>query len=91
MIIDPTSRRAAEPGTLAPRKGTLEGATIGLLNSTKRNSDILLHAIGMELKEMYGVKEVIEVSKPTFSLPAPPKLVDELVEECDVVITGVGD
>ena len=91
MIIDPTSRRNVEAGSLAPRKGSLQGATVGLLNSTKRNSDILLAAVGEELKERFGVKELIEVSKPTFSLPAPPKLVDELVEKCDIVITGVGD
>jgi hypothetical protein len=90
-IVDPTSRRGVEQGTLAPRKGSLEGATVGLLNSTKRNSDILLAAIGVELRERYGVKEVIEVAKPTFSLPAPSALVDELAAKCDAIVTGVGD
>jgi len=90
-ILDPSGRKPAEMGTLAPRKGTLDGATVGLLNSTKRNSDILLAAIGMELREQYGVKAVIERSKPTFSLPVPAPLADELAEECDYIVTGVGD
>jgi hypothetical protein len=90
-ILDPSGRRRAEQGTLAPRKGSLDGATVGLLNSTKRNSDILLTAIGMELREQYGVKDVIERTKPTFSLPVPALLADEMAEKCDYVITGVGD
>jgi hypothetical protein len=90
-ILDPSGRKAAEQGSLAARKGSLDGATVGLLNSTKRNSDILLAAIGMELREQYGVKEVVERAKPTFSLPVPAKLADELAEKCDYVIAGVGD
>jgi len=90
-ILDPSGRKAAEQGTLAPRKGSLDGATVGLLNSTKRNSDILLVEIGMQLREQYGVKEVVERSKPTFSLPIPSKMADELAEKCDYVIAGVGD
>ena len=90
-LLDPSGRKAAEQGTLASRKGSLDGATVGLLNSTKRNSDILLAAIGMELREQYGVKEVVERAKPTFSLPVPSALADELAEKCDYVIAGVGD
>jgi hypothetical protein len=45
----------------------------------------------MELREQYGVKEVIERAKPTFSLPVPKPLADELAEKCDYIITGVGD
>jgi hypothetical protein len=90
-ILDPRGQRRTEPGVLAPRKGSLQGATVGLLNSTKRNSDILLAAIGEELVKHYGAREVIERSKPTFSLPVPAALADELVDRCDVIITGVGD
>ncbi|MDE3076807.1 MAG: hypothetical protein KGJ86_15425 [Chloroflexota bacterium] len=90
-ILDPTGRHSAEQAKLASRTGSLKGATVGLLNSTKRNSDILLAAIGAELKQRYGVKEVVECAKPTFSLPAPPPLVDELAAKCHYIITGVGD
>jgi hypothetical protein len=30
-------------------------------------------------------------SKPTFSKPAPDELIDEVVRNADVVLTGVGD
>jgi hypothetical protein len=29
--------------------------------------------------------------KPSFSLPAPPELVEEMAAKCDVVLAGVGD
>ncbi len=91
MILDPTGHRATQHGTLAERKGTLKGATIGLLNSTKRNSDLLLKALGDELVARYGVKELIEATKPTFSLPVPPDMVEDLVKRCNFIIAGVGD
>lgn len=91
MILDPTGRRATEQVTLAPRTRGLEGATIGLLNSTKRNSDIFLRAVGDELVRNYGVKEVMEVTKPTFSLPVPPDQVDQMAARCHFIVAGVGD
>ncbi|HUZ78263.1 MAG TPA: hypothetical protein VMV93_11855 [Chloroflexota bacterium] len=91
MILDPTGHRATEQAQLAPRGHELKGATIGLLNSTKRNSDILLQALGEELVQHYGVKEVMEVTKPTFSLPVPPDQVDQMVQRCHFIIAGVGD
>jgi hypothetical protein len=51
----------------------------------------VLLAIGGLLQERYAVKSVFMRSKPTFSKPAPPELIDEVIENADVVLTGVGD
>ena len=91
MILNPTGQSQTRKGTLAPRTRSLEGATVGLLNSTKRNSDLLLAAIGRELQTRYGVKEVIEVAKPTFSLPVPKGQLEDLAAKCHFIVTGVGD
>ena len=91
MILDPRGQAKSRTGTLAPRTRGLEGATVGLLNSTKRNSDLLLAALGRELMARYGVKELIEVAKPTFSLPVPPNQLADLAARCHFIITGVGD
>lgn len=90
-ILDPTGRSTSERRTLAPRSGTLKGATVGLLSSSKRNSDILLTEIGTLLVDRYGAKEVMVRTKPTFSMPAPGVLVDEMAARCHVIVTGVGD
>jgi hypothetical protein len=89
-MLDPTARQGARAGTLAPRAGSLEGATIGLLNNSKRNSDLLLDAIGQELKKHYGVAEVIELGKPSASYVVSPQQQEDLAR-CHAIITGVGD
>lgn len=89
-FLSPTGHRAVQQGALAPRRHTLQGATVGLLDNTKRNSKPLLAAIGRELKEHYGVEDVIELSKPSASLPVAGDQLDRLAR-CHVIIAGVGD
>jgi len=43
------------------------------------------------LKERYAVESVFVRSKPTFSKPATGEMIDEMVKNSDVIITGVGD
>jgi hypothetical protein len=89
-MLDPTARPGAQAGTLAPRTRSLQGATVGLLNNSKRNSDLLLEAIGCELREHYGVAEVIELGKPSASYVVSAQLQSDLAR-CHAIITGVGD
>jgi len=93
ILVPPTPE--PEPTTsfsLAPRDfATLDGKVIGLLDSTKRNSDRLLAALGELLRERYAVKELVAARKPYFGNPIPPDQAAALGERCDVVITGVGD
>ena len=39
----------------------------------------------------YGVARVVKRRKPSASVPATPRCIEELAGECDVVITGSGD
>ena len=64
---------------------------LGLLGNSKLNADAVLLAIGDLLKERYAMESVIVRSKPSFSKPAPDEIVDELVNNSDVIVTGVGD
>lgn len=90
-IVNPLGRSVVQQHTLAPRTGTLEGATVGLVDSCKRNSDILLAEIGDLLMGGYGVKQVVTRRKPHFSLPFPPEMVEELAGQVDAVVAAVGD
>jgi hypothetical protein len=93
-ILDPTGRsgRAAADGTsLAPRPRDLTGATIGLLVNTKQNADIFLDEVGRLLLERHGAAGVLARTKLAFAQPAPEDLLKELITECDVVVTGIGD
>jgi hypothetical protein len=92
-ILDPTggSKEAPASAALAPRRGGLAGATVGLLVNTKQNADIFLQEVGRLLVEGYGAAGVLARTKVAFAQPAPESLLKELTTECDVVITGIGD
>jgi hypothetical protein len=91
-ILSPEGVRDQKRHQLAPRRfKTLDGVRLGLLGNTKLNSDAVLVAVGDLLKERYALESVFMRTKPTFSKPAPDEVVAELVQNADVVITGVGD
>jgi len=86
----PTLKKRAE--RLAERRYTsLDGVRLGLLGNTKLNADAILLSLGDLLAKRYALKSVLHLKKPTFSLPAPEGIFEEMVRECDVVIAGVGD
>ncbi|MBO0687520.1 MAG: hypothetical protein J2P45_30595, partial [Candidatus Dormibacteraeota bacterium] len=92
LLVDPTSTPASSGFSLAPRRfRDLNGKTVGLLDSTKFNSDNLLDGLGKLLQERYGVKELVKDRKPYFGRPIPEDKAKEFAARCDVVITGVGD
>lgn len=67
------------------------GYTVGFLDNTKSNFNLLADGIGALLRARYGVKAVLRLRKANASTPAPPDLVAELAKRCDVVFTGSAD
>jgi hypothetical protein len=51
----------------------------------------VLLAVADLLKERYAVESVFMRSKPTFSKPATDDMVEEMLQNADVIVTGVGD
>ena len=91
-VLDPTGSSPQTRYSLAPRPlQTLDGARLGLLSNTKLNADAVLAALGELLGERYALQAVVARTKATFSRPAEDQVVSDLVEQCDVVIAGVGD
>ena len=92
VLVDPTGSSAANDFELAPRRlPDLDGKTVGLLNSTKFNSDNLLDGLGEALSEQWSLKEIVRESKPYFGRPIPEDQARDLASRCDVVITAIGD
>lgn len=91
ILLNPEGSSQEGHEALAPRPGTLNGKTLGLLSNSKLNADAVLYAIGELLSDRYDVKAIVHHTKPSFSLPAPEPTVDEMVESCDAVLAGVGD
>jgi hypothetical protein len=92
ILLNPEGHSEERRKELAPRRFTsLDGARLGLLGNSKLNADAILAAIGDLLSERYAIETILARTKPSFSHPAPPEIMDEIVEKCDVVIAGVGD
>lgn len=90
-VVDPTAEDAFERHALAPRPGSLEGATIGLIDNSKRMADVLLGELRDLLREHYGVAGFDYYRKANPSVPTPPEVIQRLVAGCDAVVHGVAD
>jgi hypothetical protein len=91
-LLDPTGSAArAVNATLAPRPGSLRGLTIGLLDNTKANASALLSEIAEQLRVRCTTGEERRYTKDYFGTPVKDGLLHQIVDECDFVITAVGD
>lgn len=89
-FIDPTRGGSKTKLQRAPRPMDLAGKVVALLDNTKEQADIILEAVGEDLRKRYGVTDVILTRKEFFSKPAKPALIDELSKKAQVAIAAVG-
>ena len=89
IMRDPTAELApAERQRLAPLP-SLEGKTVGILSISKERSDEFLDTVAEQFSQQ-GVR-VLRFRKPTHTKPAPETIIQEIVEQCDVVVEGLAD
>jgi hypothetical protein len=91
-LLDPTgdSERATDT-TLAARPQSLKGLTVGLLDNTKPNAAVILRAVGRELRDRYGVREIRMFRKGYFGTPVEESVVHQMLHNCDFAIAAIGD
>ena len=88
-IINPTAPRISQRTKLAPRKyRSLRYKRIGLLDNNKPNADKFLAQVGELLKQRYEGIELIPRRKMTRT---GADFLQELADECDVVINAFAD
>ena len=90
-LLDPSAEDVAEEHALAKRLASLEGATVGLVDNTKRNSDLFLQETGDLLRERFGVSNLVYARKANASSPSPTDVLDQLSSRTDAVIHAVAD
>jgi hypothetical protein len=90
-LMDPSAEDVPEEHPLARRLSSLQGATIGLVDNTKHNSDRFLAEVGELLRHEYGVTQLVHLRKANANTPAPPALLDQVASPCDAVIHAVAD
>ena len=90
-VLDPTTQPIPAHAVIAPRPGSLDGATLGLLANGKRNSDVLLSMVHEVLADLYEFGDIVVRDKGNASRPCPADLMGEMADQCDVIITASGD
>ena len=93
IVLSPEGKAQTSAAKVAgvPRFTDLRGKTVGLLDNSKPNMDMLAERFAELLKENYGVAKVITRRKLTAQQGAPKQYLDELASQADFVISGLGD
>jgi len=90
-LLDPTADVETTNYPLAKRVDSLDGKVFGLLDNGKSNFNNLLSDFEEIIKEKFPSSTVIRRRKPTVAAAVPPDTMKELLEKCDVIVTGLGD
>jgi hypothetical protein len=91
LLYDPTATREDGLPRKRARLDTLAGKVVGFIDNAKPNFDHLVEDLGRILMAQHGVARVITRRKSSASIPATAETIDELAQQCDLVITGSGD
>ena len=86
---DPTAETAATQRDRIPPSVDLAESTVGLLCISKERSEEFLDHVEAKLSNR-GIK-VLRYAKPTHTAPAPESTIQDIVENCDVVVEGLAD
>jgi len=91
QVLDPTVEPIPVDAVIASRPETLDGKVVGLLANGKHNAPELLEMVQEVLADRFEFGAVISRNKGNASRPCPADILDEMAEQCDVVITASGD
>jgi hypothetical protein len=93
QLLDPTGEgdQGTDTALAQPRPQSLAGLTVGLLENSKPNATVLLRAVGRELRDKYGVREVRMFSKSYFGTPVEESVVQQMLNNCDFAVAAIGD
>ena len=90
-VYDPRGTMRFENVPVAPRKQTLGGLRLGILDNSKWNANKLLRGAAAALAEDVEFSAVNYYVKHSFSKDATPELIEKIAAENDVVLTAIGD
>ncbi|HKX50870.1 MAG TPA: hypothetical protein VJQ48_10625 [Candidatus Binatia bacterium] len=93
IILSPEgkARISSERIPALPRFRDLNGKTVGFLDNSKPNNDLLQSRFEQLLRQNCDVGGVVRRRKLTAQQGAPKAYLDELAAQSDVVISGLGD
>ena len=91
-IFDPCGIVDLGSRPLADRKTDLKGLRLGILDNSKWNANKLLRGAAAALSDEIDFAAVnYYVKTHGFSTDAPAQMIRQIADECDVVLTAIGD
>ena len=90
-VLNPTAPPRQLETVMAKRPIDLRGKSIGFLWNSKPNGDVLFERLEQLLREKYEISAALYRRKPTASIPAEPRVIEEMAAEVEVAVVGLGD
>ena len=90
-VLTPVGERRQATLAVPPLPADLRGLTVGFVDNTKHNFDLLVQEMGALLKERFGVKAIVHRRKANASTPASDEIIEGIAKDCDLVFAGSGD
>ena len=91
QLMDPTVDAPDVRRSRAPLLTSLDNLKIGLFTNGKVNADLLIEETAALFVQHHGCTATKMHSKTNASAPAPAGMLEQLVEDCDFLITASGD
>ncbi|MFB0976372.1 MAG: hypothetical protein QMC73_01805 [Myxococcota bacterium] len=92
MQIESPEGRLGQPMTrLSPSPNALAGMRLLALDNGKPGADFLLRRAGERLAERTGAVFVGLHRKKTAATPCEEELLDQIIQDADIVLTGTAD
>jgi hypothetical protein len=89
-LINPMNETPVRVSTPPARPRSLQGKIVGLLDISKTGGNLFLDRLEHLLRERFHVANVVRTTKPTFSKPAPPSIIEQL-RAVDAVVEALAD
>ncbi len=89
-MLDPRGSVTTTDRVPMPGLDTLKGKIVGIIDNGQSNSTAMFHELKNILLEKYRPAEVLCKTKPTHMQGAPQAIMEEFINRCDAVITGLG-
>lgn len=90
-VLNPTAPPRQLRTEMVQRPPDLRGKTVGFLWNSKPNGDVLFHRLEQLLREKYEIPAALYRRKPTASIPAEPRVIEEMAGVVEVAVVGLGD
>ncbi|RPI41926.1 MAG: hypothetical protein EHM59_19060 [Betaproteobacteria bacterium] len=91
LLVVPEAPVQQAAAASAQRTITAKGLRLGTLDNSKSNADHLLAMLVAGVQAQMRVDSVVQLRKPTPSLPADAEVLDQLAEEADIVVSAMAD